>query len=322
MVERPAPIALFAYNRLWHLQKTVEALLENPLAEQSRCIVFSDGPKNDDDRKQIDEVRTFLHGISGFKDLQIVAHSNNLGLSASLIGGITSMVEAFGQVIVIEDDILVGKSFLSYMNDALSLYEQEERVASIHGYIYPMEGVTLPETFFLRGADCWGWATWHRGWRLFNPDAAILLAELRRKQLESEFNLENAYDFTGMLEASAANRNDSWAIRWHASAFLNDKLTLYPGRSLVRNIGIDRSGTHCGKNAHFDVVVDHLPINVSRIPIQENVYARKAVTAFFRQIRGPVYVRVLQHFRNLWVAMKRRKQKHEGPWNQNPSEQP
>src|SRR5260370_30670471 len=115
------------------------------------------------------------------------------------------------RVIVLEDDIVVSPFFLSYMNGALSLYEDEPRVASIHAYVYPIKE-PLPETFFLRGADCWGWATWRRGWELFNSDGRYLLSELRRRGLTQQFDLHGAYRSRKMLKPQIAGANDSLAV--------------------------------------------------------------------------------------------------------------
>jgi len=138
-------------------------------------------------------------------------------------------------------------------------------VASIHGYWYPVD-VPVPETFFLRIASSWGWATWSRAWRLFERDGAKLLVELRRRKLERDFDLEGSVGYTRMLEDQIAAKNDSWAIRWDASLFSCRKLSLYPGASLVRNIGFDGTGTHSSVTGEFEVEPARNPIRVSRMP--------------------------------------------------------
>ena len=109
----------------------------------------------------------------------------------------------------------------------------------------------MPSTFFLKGADCWGWATWKRGWDLFEYDGKKLLKALIQKKLIYQFNYNNTFDFERMLKNQIEGKNDSWAIRWYASALINNKLTLYPGKSLIQNIGLDNSGVHSKNDAHF-----------------------------------------------------------------------
>jgi hypothetical protein len=299
----PAPVALFAYDRLSHLRQTVEALRGNNLAAETQLRVFCDGPKDSGDAAKVAQVREYISRIEGFKSVRVVQCERNFGLAQSIIAGVTEVVEDFGKVIVLEDDLVASPFFLTYMNDALNLYEADERVVGIHGYIYPVGG-HLPETFFLRGADCWGWATWNRGWRIFESDAERLLGELRRNRLEYAFDFEGAYPYTKMLKDCIAGENDSWAVRWYASAFLRQKLTLYPGRSLIRNIGLDYSGTHSGKTDKFDVVLSVEPIRVTRIPIEEDESALRLVGGFLRSLRPTLTQRFIHGVRSLTEPLR------------------
>jgi hypothetical protein len=146
----------------------------------------------------------------------------------------------------------------------------------------------LPDTFFLRGAECWGWATWRRAWKGFNSDAHRLLKTLRDKDLTGAFNLDGGYNYTGLLTQQIAGKVDSWAIRWRASAFIGDGLCLWPGRSLIKNIGHDRSGEHCVDTDRFDAEPSKTPVPVSRIPLQEDLAARSALREFLILTRPPL----------------------------------
>ncbi|MFN7085987.1 MAG: glycosyltransferase family 2 protein [Burkholderiales bacterium] len=293
-----APVALFAYDRPSHLRQAVEALLDNPEARESRLVVFSDGPRNERSRKAVTEVRLYARQITGFASVDIIEREENWGLARSIIDGVSSMCARYGRVIVLEDDIVTSRHFLRFMNDALDLYQNDERVISIHGYQYPVNSA-LPETFFLKGADCWGWATWKRGWDLFEPDGRILLQELRARELAQRFDFDGAYPYTRMLENQISGKNDSWAIRWHASAFLKGKLTLYPGRSLVRNIGLDGSGTHCSTAGEFAADLAASPVAVSAIPVEENALARQKIAGFLKTSRPTLAARVLRKLTSL-----------------------
>ncbi len=54
-----------------------------------------------------------------------------------------------------------------------------------------------------------------------------------------------------MLQNQCDGKIDSWAIRWYGSAFIHNKVTLYPRKSLIQNIGADGSGTHVGEVNYF-----------------------------------------------------------------------
>jgi putative methyltransferase (TIGR04325 family) len=276
-----APIALFVYSRLDHTRRTVESVLTNPEAADTDLIIFSDSAKTADKEKSVADVRAYLGEISGFRSVAIHERPNNFGLAKSITSGVTQVLNECDSVVVLEDDMVVSPYFLRYMNDGLKKYAEDEKVASIHGYVYPV-AEPLPETFFLRGADCWGWATWRRAWKLFNPDGRFLLGELERQNLIKAFDFNSAYGFSQMLQGQLVGKNDSWAVRWHASAFLANKLTLYPGRSLVHNIGNDSSGTHCGTTSALDAQLSDRPIQLKDIDVKPSKTAEQAIERFFR----------------------------------------
>lgn len=282
-MNRPAPVALFAYNRLWHIQQTLEALQKNEQASESELYIFCDESRTEADADKVQSVRNFVKAVSGFKKFNIIERDKNFGLARSVISGVTEIVNKFGRVIVLEDDMVTSPYFLRYMNEALDYYKDEERVISIHGYIYPVKA-KLPDTFFLRGADCWGWATWKRGWDLFESDGQKLLDEIKKKKLGNSFDINGAYPYTRMLEDQVIGHNDSWAIRWYASAFLQNRLTLYPGKSLVHNIGIDKSGMHCSKTDIYDTNISLESIPITTIPVIENESVKKEIERYFKSI--------------------------------------
>ncbi len=276
-----APILLFAYNRPEHLRQTVEALQNNILAPQSDLFIYSDAPKDESCRKAVAEVRRLIHGIAGFKSVTITERSENWGLARSIINGVTTQVNRFGSVIVLEDDLIVAPHFLTFMNDALELYKDELRVGHIHACDFT-KGLSLPDTFFIKWTGSWGWATWARAWKYFNPDGKTLLAELKRRRLTRTFDFNGKYGYTRMLRRQTEGKNDSWAIRWNATLFLKDMLSLNVGKSLVRNNGFDGSGTNCGGGGLYASSLYMKPLPVTRLsPIEENAEARKVYVRYY-----------------------------------------
>jgi hypothetical protein len=296
-----APIALFAYNRPDHLTRVARGLSENPEARESRVFVFSDAPKREAHAQGVTEVRARARRLTGFAAVEVIEQRENQGVARSITDGVAKLTAEFGRVIVLEDDLLPSQHFLRYMNGALDAYAEDERVVSVHAYSYPV-ATPLPPTFFLRGADCWGWATWKRGWDLYEPDGAKLLAALERGGLLREFDFGGAYPYGAMLRDSIEGRNDSWAIRWYASAFLQRKLTLYPGSSQVQNIGADGSGIHVGSSGSFHHAAWGELLDVGGIPVEESRAARQAFAAYLAGLRPSMARRVLRGIRRLVSA--------------------
>ena len=298
-----APVCLFVYNRIDHTRRTVDALKNNLFAQESDLIVFSDAAKSEANDEEVREIRQYIRKIVGFKSVTIVERETNFGLARSIIDGVTVIVNKYGRIIVLEDDMVTSPYFLTYMNEALENYFDDDCIISVHGYVYPVEQ-SLPEAFFLPGADCWGWATWQRGWTCFNNDGQFLLDELKRRQLIRAFDYNGAYPFSKMLKDQIKGVNNSWAILWHASAFLAGKLTLYPGRSLVQNIGNDNSGTHCGKSDSLDAELSKTPINLNAIKVEPSQVGRNAFEVFFRQSQTGLVWRFMRKIIALAGAVK------------------
>ena len=295
-----APILLFTYNREFHTKKTIEALKKNPSSKESHLFVFSDAPKAEKDEERVREVRTELRKINGFKNVTIIERESNFGLGNNIIEGVTQIVNQYGKVIVMEDDLVSSPYFLEYMNKALTIYENNNHVISIHGYVYPTKQ-PLPETFFLRNADCLGWGTWKRGWDNFERDGNQLLKQLIESQEEYLFNYNNSYPYTEMLQDFVDGKNNSWAIRWYASAFLKNKYTLYPGRSLIFHSGGDGTGTNTGFDNHLDVSLSRSPIEIHPIKVEQNEQAYAAFVQFFSNMLKPsIFYRVRRRLKKMF----------------------
>jgi len=264
------------------LQLALDGLRENYEAQFTPLIIYSDAPRCKKDEDLVNEVRSILDDLEGFYSIKVVKRKTNLGLSQSIISGVNEVLEEHESIIVLEDDIIPSPFFLKYMNEALNKYSVIDRVGCIHAYSYPCSN-PLPDTFFLRGADCWGWGTWKNAWNLFEENGQTLLDKILKSQLSYEFDQDGTFPYTQMLRDHINGLIDSWAIRWHASLFLLDKLCLYPGLSLVQNIGCDSSGTHSLKTNNFHVNLSETPNNLPDIPIEECVSAKNAFQAFFRQ---------------------------------------
>lgn len=267
-----APIILFAYNRPEHLRRTAEALAGNALASRSPLTIYCDGPRAEKDLEATAQVREIARGVSGFARVEVVERSENLGLARSLITGIDDALAGHDGVIVMEDDLVTSPHFLDFMNDGLERYAADDRVVSVSGYRFPVKGA-MPETFFLPGAFCWGWATWRRGWALYEHDAEALLEAIIRHDLIYEFDFRGTDPMTQILQWSANkdSRVDSWASRWMGSACLHRKLSLYPGRTLVENIGFDGSGKHSTfglSNDRFASPLARERIRVDTVPVE------------------------------------------------------
>ncbi len=276
-----APILLFVYNRPEHTRRCIQSLLKNSLASESYLFIYADGAKDSTQQEAVNEVRNYIRTIQGFKQITLLERSENWGLARNIIDGVTTQVNRYGKVIVLEDDLVVAPYFLQFMNDALEVYKDEPKVGHIQACDFTQDS-SLPTTFLIKWTGSWGWATWDRAWKYFNPNGKELLQELEERKLTRIFDFNGKYGFTRMLRRQIEGKNNSWAIRWNASLFLKDILSLNVGRSLVQNEGFDGSGTNCGGGGLYASHLYLQPLPVIPIsPIEENKEARQAFVRYY-----------------------------------------
>lgn len=293
----PAPVALFVYNRPDHTRQTLEALSRNRLAEDTALFVFSDGAKEnatDSDRALIRETREVVCSRPWTKRVTLIESSTNQGLAASILRGVGRILAEFDRVIVLEDDIVTSPGFLEFLNRGLEIYANEPRVMHLSGYMYPL-GLRSLETVFLRVLSCWGWATWARAWRFYQDDLQVHFDYLKTPDRIHKFNIEGHADFYRQLVDNRSGRIRSWAVRWYASWLAQDGLSLFPTRSLTRNIGHDGSGVHCAEDRRFDTeLCDAVPVRP--MPLRENRAIRWRINEFYRSGRGD------QNLASIWLT--------------------
>ena len=162
----------------------------------------------------------------------------------------------------------------------------------------------LPYTFLIKWTGSWGWATWKRAWKHFNPDGAYLLHELERRRLTRQFDFGGAYGFTRMLRRQVEGKNNSWAIRWNASLFLDGILSLNVGRSLVKNKGMDGSGTNSFALDPYTSILWEKPLELQKIePITENLEARRLYARFYARTNSK-WAKGVRKLRRIWMSLK------------------
>jgi len=252
-----SPIALFTYNRFAETRETLEALKLNDLAKDSDLFIFSDGPKSEAGVEAVQKVRDYLKTVNGFKSVSLVESAENNGLARSVIEGVSSILTQYDQIIVLEDDLVTASNFLTYMNDALDFYRNEQRVQSISAYSLKLSERSSGYYFQTRPAS-WGWGSWKDRWDPEIFDKKKIQAEIESNPaLLKQFTKYCGNDISRMLLDSLSGKNDSWYVRWTYNHFKTQRVALYPGRSFVTNIGHHENATHCkGINTYVSEPVD------------------------------------------------------------------
>ncbi len=255
-----APIIIFVYNRADHFIKTYNALAACKEAKESELFIFSDGAKNDAGKDKVNEVRAAVAAIKDtgdFISVTVTESPVNKGLAASVIAGVTQVINKYGRAIVVEDDCKVSPFFLSYINSALDFYENNKKIGSIAGYT-PM--IDLPDDYskdvFAAYRSCsWTWATWKDRWEGVDWELKDMKDFYHSPKLISRLNSNGSDRFMRLYRQTKGN-GSSWSVRFGAHLVKNDLLTVYPRYSYNSNIGCDESGVHSKSEDNEKMRVD------------------------------------------------------------------
>lgn len=282
----PAPIVLFVYKRAQHTRATLAALANNLLAADSDLYVFCDGPKGAQDTSAIEETRAVVRQARGFRSVTLIERESNRGLASSVIEGISQMFSRFDQLIVLEDDLVTSRHFLTFMNSALGHYRDDHNVFSVTGHTFSTAVLEIPDqynwdTYVGYRCSSWSWGTWRDRWEKIDWGMNYFPKFIRDPRRQAEFNL-GGEDLTSMLSRQYEKKIDSWAIRFSFAHYVNDSRCVYPTRTLVRNIGLDSSGTHTRLDRRFI----HLSLEDDWLPRKfcPTDHMNEAITNNFRAI--------------------------------------
>lgn len=237
-----APIVIFAFNRPEALQKLLDSLGMNSFYEESDKYIFIDGPRCEEDKAKVDEVITIARKVASNISISPV----NRGLGNSIIAGVSTIIAEYGKAIVLEDDLICAPNFLSYMNQALDFYENDNKIISICGYGLKIKRPRgyVGDVYLLGRSSSWGWATWKDRWEQIDWDIQDWNEFSSNKQMRRAFN-KNGSDMYSMLKGYMEGKNHSWAIRFCYNQFKLGKYSICPFISKVDNIGFGEEATNC-----------------------------------------------------------------------------
>ena len=296
-----APVVLFTYNRPKHTRQTVEALQKNELAKDSKLFIYSDTAKNENALNKVNEVREYIKTINGFKKVTIIEREKNWGLANSIIDGVTKIVNEYGKIIVLEDDLVTSPYFLKFMNEALEFYEDEKKVWHISGWNYPIDTGDLDDVFLWRLMNCWGWATWADRWKNYEKDINKTINEFSKDDIK-RFNIDGVENFWGQVLSNKEGMINTWAIFWYATIFKQNGLCLNPSQSFVENIGHDGSGVHCGESCAFNSSLSmNEKVNFDT-KIEENSFAVRRIQQFYKSQKKYFFVRVINKLARIAIG--------------------
>lgn len=263
-------------------------------------MVFTDGPRNNRDESLVRQVRELLAESAWreyFAEFEVVAASHNKGLAGSIVGGVSAMMSIHPSLIVLEDDILVAHDFLVFMNACLSFFREDQFVGSVTGYC-PLAKVPAGyrEDIMAVPRICsHGWGTWSDRWASVDWQAADASRVWSEPHLRKRMNSAGS-DQLHRLRRQLDGRIKTWAILFQLWLTLTGRVTIYPVRNRVKNIGFDGSGTHTrpSDKMHSRIEEDHTATCIRTVKPSHEIIA-----AFHRAYSGSIAGRIKRAIINL-----------------------
>lgn len=247
-----APVVIHTYTRLEHLKKTIEALLLNDLAPSTDLFIASDAPRDPKDEGDVLVLRKYIKSIKGFKSINIILRDKNFGLHLNASNAFDEVYKKTDRLITIEDDTIVGKGFLRYINEGLTLYRGDESVFAICGYLYKSIHInSSSDAVLLPGFSAWGYGIWRDRFYGLPNYAEISNEFLRSPKLFIKLML-NRPDLIFGVWSIANGRLVAADLVYLLVMIKQNKKCLFPKKSLVRNIGNDGTGENCVVDYSYD----------------------------------------------------------------------
>lgn len=244
-----APVVCFGFDRPEHLNNLLTSLENNKDSENSIVYICIDGPSEKTDISQHNKTIEVAKKNWKFKNKNLILREHNLDCRTNIISTISELFTKYDKLIILEDDLYLGKFFLQYMNDALSKYKEIKNIWHINGYAYPQLNFSKKSSISTYISP-WGWGTWKDRWEIFinqDFDKINFISNLDNKQ-KKNFNVEGLYDWENIIIKNELGEISAWDAYWYQAVYLNNGLTIFPNKSHVKNRGFDGTGMHCSNN--------------------------------------------------------------------------
>jgi hypothetical protein len=238
------PVALFFFNRPKEIVRVMDVLRQ---VRPSRLFAIADGPRKGSakDHELCTRARTAVEAIDWKCEIRREYSSDNLGVRQRLTSGLATVFGDVDEAIILEDDCLPDPTFFRFCEDLLKRYRREERVTMVSGS-NPLGRwrADAQSYFFSPHGTHWGWATWKRAWRRFDPDLLEWKNRESRERLRAAVGDEFFAYYSQLVDRVVSGGLDTWDCQWTVGQILDDRLAVVPSVNLISNIGFGGEATH------------------------------------------------------------------------------
>jgi hypothetical protein len=238
------PLAIFLWNKHHCLNKVFRSLELNKEFKKTKIYIFIDYTDPSSEEYAASHIlKNKLNKYSQYKNIKLIFRTKKFGLRKNIIDGITYLLKFYRQVIILEDDLIVSKDFLNYMNQSLNFYRNNKSILSISAFNHKDYESFISENykydnFFSKRASSWGWGTWRNRWEMNKKKISYLEIKKNKKKI---INFLGQDVYFSLLNINL-NNYDLWAANWCFVGLKKNMYTAYPVKSKISNIGFDGTG--------------------------------------------------------------------------------
>lgn len=199
-----------------------------------------------EENKKWHVVRSIIESVDWNCEVHRLYHNEHLDIKSSICSSITWFFEHEEMGIILEDDCVPDVSFFPFCQELLEKYQNDDRIAMISGNNFQF-GRKVDECsyYFSRYTHIWGWASWRRAWKNYDPNM-MLWPEIRSNQLlKNRFVNKYIYMYWEKI-FDKCYKSDilTWDYQWLFTSWIQNQLTILPCKNLVTNVGFGPEAVH------------------------------------------------------------------------------
>ena len=241
------PVLILGFRRPSNITRIIDAI--RPSTPQK--IFFAvDGPRpgKTEELTLVLQTQKAIKSIDWECDVRVRFRDQNLGIRKAVPDAVSWVLDSNCEVIVIEDDAIPGPDLLDYMKNQLENFRDDPSVAHVSGYnLVPREKLSRPTDLSRRSIypESYLWGTWATAWTIYNDDIEDY------RSIVQKMNLSKVEKMIWRINFRMANKDliQSWAYRWIASMWRENKSCISPNVNLTTYVG-SQDGTHTRKKSN------------------------------------------------------------------------
>ena len=256
-----APIVITTICRYETFKRCIESLMKCTGADQTELYIGIDYPANESHWAGYRKICDFVESITGFKSVYVFKREHNYGQGKNVRDLVTRIKEKYDRYIITEDDNEFSPNFLEYINKGLEIYRDNPKVIAICGYNYPFNYIRDHKGWSLNSYPMKFYSAWGVGF-WFEKKPYHFLTKKKANEIvyswRSVYKLWRAGHYITVHRLLFRKDTAIGDLMHRACCVLEEKYSIFPAISKVRNLGNDRTiSTNCNTiDFYGDQIID------------------------------------------------------------------